>query len=155
MTTISEIHEIIDYPIIGVIPSGSRIICSPAPTDTDEDWLVRVAHGDIQSVCDSLLSQGFEFAGSMIGSEQKVSLTLDFWSFIRGTLNLIITTNINFFSKFHLATKICTTMNVLSKRDRVMIFEALIHGTYVDMDLQIEQSEIKLGMELEAGSGDK
>ena len=139
MATNKEINEIIGLPIRGILPSGSRVICSPPPTDTDEDWLIRVAQSDIEAVCESLLRQGFEFGGSLVGQDQKMSLDLDFWSFRLGTLNLIITTNINFFSKFELATKICTKMNVLSKRDRVMIFEALIHGTYVDMDLQIER----------------
>jgi 4-hydroxyphenylpyruvate dioxygenase-like putative hemolysin len=97
---------------------GSRVTCDPAPTDTDEDYLVYTE--DLSTLMGDCIEMGFTNEGSYVGSE--------FHSLRQGTTNLIITTRKEFYDKFVLATHVCKTLNVLDKQDRIVVFQAILYG---------------------------
>lgn len=102
-----------------VLPTGSRHICDPAPTDTDEDWLVYAER--------SLVSE-LESAGFVAGGAYRESPTSSFRSWRRDEVNLIVTTSLVFYLRFAAATAWAKEMNVLSKPERVSLFNAITHG---------------------------
>jgi hypothetical protein len=97
---------------------GSRVTCDPAPTDTDEDYLVYTE--DLSTLMGDCIEVGFTHEGSYVGSE--------FHSLRSGITNLIITTKKEFYDKFILATHVCKTLNVLDKQHRIVVFQAILYG---------------------------
>lgn len=52
-----------DY-CIEILPTGSRIICSPPPTNTDEDYLLLVDTATVNKLEERLVQEGFIHGGS-------------------------------------------------------------------------------------------
>lgn len=123
----------IEQLIKRIEPVGSRVTCNPAPTDTDEDFLVLVNGNDYQELLLELHEDGFEIGGSEVYSAEEYQLesTEGFQSFKKGITNYIITCNEEFFSKFMKATTICKTLNVLNKEDRIRVFQWELYGVEV------------------------
>jgi hypothetical protein len=96
---------------------GSKVTCDPAPTDTDEDWLVYTEN--LSTLVGDCIEQGLTHEGSYAGSA--------FVSLRQGPTNLIITDRKEFFDKFMLATHVCKTLNVLDKQDRIVVFQAILY----------------------------
>ena len=105
---------------------GSRVTCSPAPTDTDQDILVLVE--DIEEWREGMIEEGFEVAGSIPADEKNVLGTDQFESYTKGDINLIVTSDAIFFSKFMAATHVAKNLNLLYKDDRIMLFQAVLYG---------------------------
>lgn len=101
---------------INKAPVGSRITCSPAPTDTDEDWLYLVR----SPMPDSLL--GFALEG-----DQQYPVE-NFRSFRKDNVNYILTDSEEFFEKFMVATRLATRLNLMVKADRIALFQAVLYG---------------------------
>ena len=96
---------------------GSRVTCNPAPTDTDEDWLVYTE--DLSTLIGDCVEQGLTLEGSYAGDA--------FVSLRQGPTNVIITDRKEFFDKFMLATHVCKTLNVLDKQHRIVVFQAILY----------------------------
>lgn len=97
---------------------GSRVTCDPAPTDTDEDYVVYTE--ELLTLIGDCVEQGFRNEGNYADS--------NFHSLRTGVINLIITDRKEFFDKFVLATHVCKTLNVLDKQHRIVVFQAILYG---------------------------
>lgn len=125
-----EIFEIIKHHIVGIFPCGSRVTCDPAVLDTDEDWMIRVNLNDIESINLRLEKLGFTLGGSICLNDRTLEHPQLFWSFTKGDLNLLITSSLDFYTKFFNATRVAKELNILSKADRVMLFQVILYGNY-------------------------
>lgn len=112
-------------------PVGSRVTCTPAPTDTDEDWLVLLAPNKEETDLDAMRNLGFAqdgrpefYTGSDAGG---------FRSFRRGDVNIIITRDMGFFDLFMTATGLAKRFNLLDKGDRIALFQAVLYGVRTAM----------------------
>lgn len=107
--------------------TGSRAICDPPPTDTDQDWLVltMASEADVRLVVNKLGEAGFHWEGSQ--HYQQVAAS-DFMSWRKGDLNLIVTANLTFAERHRAATSVCKRLNLLAKDDRVAVFQAVLYG---------------------------
>lgn len=56
-----------DY-VLDTLHTGSRVICNPAPTDTDDDWLLLSNLDVIEKFEEELENQGFKLGGFSEGS---------------------------------------------------------------------------------------
>jgi len=108
---------------------GSRATCDPAPLDTDEDWLMLIRAEDFGLLVDSLLAEGWEVGGSLIAPDDS-SLPAEerFSSFRRDDQNLLITASEQFHRRFLAASAFAKRMNLLSKSDRIALFQTVLYG---------------------------
>jgi hypothetical protein len=100
---------------------GSRVTCSPPPTDTDEDVLLLT--DDLSMLIADCIEVGFTRDGY-----HKASYPTGFVSLRNGTMNFIVTDNEEFFKKFMLATHVCKSLNVTVKANRICVFQAILYG---------------------------
>ena len=113
-----------------VEPCGSRVTCSPPPADTDADYLVQILPGDngrdtVASVVNELSGAGFQWEGS----EHYQDAAGEFMSWRGdGNINLIVTADSVFADKHRTATALCKRLNLLDKRDRISLFQAVLYG---------------------------
>lgn len=110
---------------------GSRVTCDPAPTDTDQDVLVLTSR-DLweDGLGTGLAASGFEKGGSDCGNQVDylASVPNSFQSFTCGELNMIVTFDPEFYKRFLAATGVAKMFNLLSKDDRVMLFQAVLYA---------------------------
>ena len=100
---------------------GSRVTCSPPPTDTDEDVLLLT--NDLSMLIADCIEVGFTRDG-----DHKASYPTGFVSLRNGTMNFIVTDDEEFYKKFMLATHVCKSLNVQAKLDRICVFQAILYG---------------------------
>lgn len=100
---------------------GSSVTCNPIPQGADEDYLVDVYN--LEAVQIALELEGFE----RDGMEQYEGTSL-FISMRKGAVNLIITEDTPFYERFLVATYAAWRLNLLSKEDRIMLFQAVLYG---------------------------
>jgi len=100
---------------------GSRITCNPAPTDTDEDVLLLT--DDLKTLVGDCIEVGFTRDG-----DHKATYPVGFVSLRNGSMNFIVTDDEEFFKKFMLATHVCKFLNVMTKVDRICVFQAILYG---------------------------
>lgn len=100
-------------------PVGSRVTCNPAPTDTDEDWLVLVKSMNV--FVDMSKPNGWLCGSSLKNCPEFVSLRLN-------EVNLIITEQIYFWDKFLAASSVAKMLNLLQKQDRIALFRAVLYA---------------------------
>lgn len=107
---------------------GSRATCSPPPMDTDEDYLVEIpwSFWGPGKVYDAIQEAGFYKDGKVYSGQLG-----HFESWRKGTVNLILTGDPVFAAKHRTATHVCKSLNLLSKSDRVMVFQAILYGNRV------------------------
>lgn len=108
-------------------PVGSRVTCNPAPTDTDEDYLIFYSPQNKIQITDLLEGEDYDHDGSMIDIE---TVSSDFCSYSKDDVNLIFTSDGRFYENFLLATKVCKQLNLLRKEDRVTVFQAILYGNF-------------------------
>lgn len=101
---------------------GSREICDPPPTDTDEDFFVmsRFATQD-----EHLRTLGFTKSGD---EEYPDMGDTYFNAYRKGDINVIILRDYKKFSAIKLATKICKGLNLTNKNDRIFVHEQTMEG---------------------------
>ena len=104
-------------------PVGSRVTCNPAPTDTDEDWLILIEEHDMARVVSKL--NGFVLDNPNSHYEPANS---NFNSWRDGNINLIITRDEKFYDRFLHATKIAKLLNLMLKSERVQLFQYILYG---------------------------
>lgn len=102
-------------------PTGSRYICNPAPTDTDDDTVVLWEEGTLNKAIDVYLDAGWKMGGSYIPGNKWQSFKLN-------ELNHIVTDNLEYYQKFITATNVAKRLNLLKKEDRVVLFDCIVHG---------------------------
>ncbi len=111
----------IPFNFLDYWPSGSRYICNPPPTDTDNDTVILAEN--IAAACDALVKDGWEYGGSYVIG--------DYWFSYKKTVdgvveNFIVTQDSSQFAKWKKATELCKTLNLLNKNDRVAVFRAIV-----------------------------
>lgn len=124
---IEAITNLLGDQLLLMQPAGSRVTCIPAPTDTDEDYILRVK--DI-GVVDALLQMDeWVFGGSKIPPDVNY-IAPDEWfaSYTKGEVNLIITASDQFYRRFVAATSIAKRLNLLEKPDRIALFQAVLYA---------------------------
>lgn len=135
-----------------ILPTGSRVICSPPPKDTDEDYIV-YAPNFSHNMVGSMLNDGWEIGGSMwISSldggpavlndehtykeDGSIDMSLVFHSlkkFEDGVLyNALVTRNERYFDDFTRATFLAKALNLQKRKDRVTLFKALCEEVWPD-----------------------
>ena len=105
----------------GVIDSaraGSRVICRPAPTNTDDDYVVLVR---CVSACE--IADTWNCHATFDDYPQG-----DFVSFRKGAVNAILTQSAGFYERFCLATTVARHFNLREKRDRITLFRAILYN---------------------------
>lgn len=117
-------------------PVGSRVTCSPAPTDTDQDFLVLCKNEscfydlieNLRYVHDyELCGDGDYFVPADEGFQEDY-----FQSFRKGDLNYILTWHQEFFNDFMKATSIAKEYNLLHKHERVSLFQWVLYDNFCD-----------------------
>jgi hypothetical protein len=108
---------------------GSRVTCNPPPTDTDEDILILT--DNMPTIQRALKKDGWD-GTEMYISDDGTSTTGDFYSMRKGEINLIITQEKEFYDKFTLASFVCKTLNVMAKKDRITVFQAILYSKKVE-----------------------
>lgn len=119
-----------------VEPCGSRVTCSPPPTNTDQDFLVEITGNEsvVARVVDMMGEEGFRWEGSE--HYQNVAKN-DFMSWRFGDINLIVTAKKPFARRHRLATKLCTRFNLMDKQDRIALFQAILYEAGWDDRLKL------------------
>jgi len=113
---------------VRIEPVGSRVTCFPPPMDTDADYLVLVESHDLfRSVIAEI---DFVMGGSAVLDANVPLDSADrFSSYTKGIDNLIVTQDASFFEKFMVATRVAKHLNLLSKPDRILLFQAVLYST--------------------------
>lgn len=96
-------------------------MCSPAPTDTDNDTVILAE--DIGLAATSLFKDGWEYGGSYVVGDYWFSYKKSINGIIE---NFIVTQDSVQFAKWKKATELCKTLNLLNKNDRVAVFKAIV-----------------------------
>lgn len=158
-----------------ILATGSRVICSPPPEGTDEDYILLVKKDNLSKLIETLEARDWYMGGSMFVSPNKrhdlqekhtfnqdgsVSNDNLFLSFKRQEdlgvineideedpdeelpeylvepsgpiLNILVTCNQEYFDDFTRATYLAKSLNLTSKGDRVILFEALTRDKWPD-----------------------
>lgn len=105
-------------------PTGSRVICTPPPTDTDEDWIC--FHPQHSKAMVALESNGFRSEGNpqfYTGNDRG-----SFRSLRKGEVNLILTDEREFYDLFVSATELARRFNLTRKSDRIALFQVVLYG---------------------------
>jgi hypothetical protein len=123
----------VDFPFISIKPVGSRETCSPPPDGTDRDWLALIPINQWLQMDQYLSTNGWEYGGSISANNLVVALPDEhFASYtknIEGTLeNLIVTDSPVFQRRFMAATGVAKRLNLLEKKDRIDLFQAVLYG---------------------------
>jgi len=108
--------------------TGSREICDPPVSNTDDDIVLLV--DDIQSFSKKAIEAGFEIGGSAPDSDliERQVAEQRFASLTCQDVNLIVVDNDEFFEKFMLATRVAKKLNLTQKGDRISLFQAVLYG---------------------------
>jgi hypothetical protein len=111
-------------------PVGSRVTCMPAPTDTDDDYLVLVSPYEHAAFVEGLcLHQGYKLGGSRPEADGGNPFEgLTFESYTKGETNLIVTRCPVFYERFMCATRAAKQLNILDKRERISLFQDVLYG---------------------------
>jgi hypothetical protein len=116
-----------------IVPVGSRVTCSPPPTDTDEDFLLLVE--DMSEAVVKLKELGFDSGMTPEQEHEYKSLQRTsggrFKSLRLGNINYIITQSPFFFDRFLTATHICKTLNVMDKKQRILVFSGVFGDSHL------------------------
>lgn len=116
---------------------GSRVTCNPAPTDTDDDYLVLVNIEQHLTLDTVLFRKNWILGGSQLPDEiNHTPPDGKFKSYTLGRLNLIITESPEFFRRFMAATSVAKRLNLLDKPDRIALFQAVLYGNAIDITSQ-------------------
>lgn len=112
---------------------GSRVTCNPAPTGTDQDWLVFVPENVYDQFAKALVADGWEVGGSAIpvGDDYR-NPGEKFNSFTKGEDNVIATCSDEFHRRFLSATATAKALNLMEKGDRINLFQAVLYAAVCD-----------------------
>lgn len=106
---------------------GSRVTCDPPPVNTDQDVLVYVRRHQVDRLFSALERDGWKFDGSEAYAN-SVREGQGFRSYRKGDVNLVVTSEREFYDRFVAATTVAKHLNLLQKSDRVALFQAVLYG---------------------------
>ncbi len=120
-------HREIKDIALKISATGSRVICLPPPTNTDEDYLVLAKLGEPHEILEK-----FDSLGYIADGDEAYEMLCEFetggWcSFRKNHINYIVTQNSDFYDKFVLATEIAKRLNLLDKEDRIKLFQFMLY----------------------------
>jgi len=119
-----EHQAVVDLANLGMphFRTGSREICSPAPYDTDADFVVL----DLNS------SGSFERNGFAITTEDRREEygETNFETYRRGEVNLIVVHTWESFRAWKAATAAAKQMNIKDKAKRIALFQGVLYGNW-------------------------
>lgn len=120
--------EIINsVPCITSRKTGSRYICTPPVTNTDDDWIFNCSgKGQMKDAHVALKKHGFYIAGMREGGYYQIHE--NFTPYRLGHLNFILCNSQVFYNRFELATETAAALNLLKKADRITLFQAILYG---------------------------
>jgi hypothetical protein len=101
-------------------PTGSRYICNPAPTDTDNDTVILV--NGFFDYDELLINEGWQC------SDKPYDKDGAFTSYRLGEENYIVTEEPEFFDAYVKATEAAKALNLLKKEDRIKLFSAVCNA---------------------------
>ena len=112
---------------------GSRATCNPPPTQTDIDYLILIRESvSMATFARQLRADGFSLdtGGEYMGPESVPNQEEShFYSFRKGDLNLIVTKELDFHSRFLSATLLAKRFNLMKKVDRIALFRVILYNT--------------------------
>ena len=117
---------------------GSQVTCDPPPGPaSDTDYIVLVpSAGKLSALVDQLDQNGFKWEGG--GAHYQDIADVGFMSFRRKMdgehTNFIVTKSGEFFARHRLATAICKALNLQNKAHRIILFQAILYGTFYTGD---------------------
>lgn len=110
---------------------GSRETCFPAPTDTDEDWLVLTASLEDLLNLEGVLREGGYKQDTGDIEDYTGESEVIFKSFRKGDINVILTFEETFFDLFMKATHLAKRFNLQHKDDRIALFQAILYDNLI------------------------
>ena len=112
---------------------GSSYICTPAPTNTDIDYLILCK--DIGVTMDILIN-AFRFTQDSVlyGDTKFISLKK---TYLNKLYNIILTADRDFYASFIFATELSKQLNILNKADRVSIHAIIRNYWKPNMQLKL------------------
>lgn len=123
-----------------LVPVGSRITCDPAPTNTDEDYIVLLNAATFSDVQQALRDDCWQYGGSIIDDEVNTVPREDrFASFRLDDVNLVTTWSGPFYDRFLAATSVAKRLNLLDKADRIALFQAVLYGNACSVPSTVEE----------------
>lgn len=124
-----DLPELVRPHVLELMPVGSRRTCSPPPNDTDDDWLLLLDESpNLSNVHAAFDFGGWQLGGSLPTDSLSIKPDEQFHSYTKGDWNVIVTNNRTFFTRFMAATNVATLLNVMSKAERIGIFQAALYG---------------------------
>lgn len=133
-------YEFQRIPYISKVePVGSRRTCCPAPTNTDDDYIILVDGILAKRKLHNFLKElGFHNESGRNNCYRMVD-QLKWWispfrSYRRfdDNINLIVTSDKEFFDKFIDATIVAKMQNLQLKQERVALFQSMLYGNNAD-----------------------
>ncbi|MEI3803357.1 hypothetical protein V6R85_02445 [Agrobacterium sp. CCNWLW32] len=104
-------------------PTGSRYICHPPVTDTDEDHVVLVPNIEVAAI--RLERDGWTVNRDDPAYQYGENNEVEFITARKGHLNLIIYDDHRGYSAFLAATEVAQILNLTDKEHRVALFKAV------------------------------
>ena len=100
--------------------TGSRYICNPAPTGTDEDYIALINMGDF----DPIVNAGFQ----LNTDTELYDGCPDFYAFRLEEFNVICVEDEIMYGRWVDATEQAKAQNLLQKADRIQLFQRVLYG---------------------------
>lgn len=100
--------------------TGSREICSPAPLDTDVDFVVLDKRGQVD----------FESEGFRVTSHIEDYGDATMCMYRQGEVNLIVIDDPQVFWRWKVATAAAKQMNLTDKAQRIALFQGVLYGNW-------------------------
>jgi hypothetical protein len=113
---------------------GSRVTCNPPPVDTDQDVLVFIDSENADYFVSKMKNAGFNvelgegYAEDALNSGEEDR----FQSYRLGDVNLIVTVDERFYTRFSAATSMAKRANLMQKEERIALFQAVLYGNSVE-----------------------
>lgn len=108
----------------GIYKTGSSVICDPPVLDTDIDFIIHTT--DMEGLLRFLRENNY---CSSITDEGEYELETEGFECLRhGNINLILTENRVFYSRWVRATQLAKQFNLLKKTDRISLFQEVIYS---------------------------
>lgn len=139
-----------------MLATGSRVICNPAPTNTDEDWVVQITtNSRLVLFRDFLTEDGWELnVGEqyeehidLFSEEGELSGFASFKKVVDGTIyNILLVGSHAAFRLWTTATGLAKAMNLTKKSERVELFRAILYNEeiYVPPSLTLDYGAVRL-----------
>lgn len=134
----SEVMEKAKRLAVKFEPVGSRRSVNPPPLDTDDDWLFLTDKENLNKIC-FMVDNDYEPPDETDQKCPKSKIGSEFISLRVEEFNLIVTTSEPFFDKFMLAQRVCEQLNLMEKRQRVIVFRAILYSEAPYISMTTEQ----------------